>query len=153
MQTFLPYSSFRRSAAVLDWRRLGKQRVEVLQLLNALGPEGRGWKNHPAARMWVGYRPALCAYGLVVCQEWVKLGYRDTCFAKIKEHLLALGSSETSARPPWLGDEQFHRAHRSNLLRKDRDHYSRYWTDVPDDLPYQWPVLQEGGGYVLKAGT
>ena len=35
MQTFLPYESFRESAKVLDWRRLGKQRVEGMQIINA----------------------------------------------------------------------------------------------------------------------
>ena len=34
MQTFLPYADFAQSAKVLDMKRLGKQRVEVLQLLN-----------------------------------------------------------------------------------------------------------------------
>ena len=36
MQTFLPYPSFEQSARVLDNRRLGKQRVECLQILQAL---------------------------------------------------------------------------------------------------------------------
>ena len=36
MQTFLPFKSFHDSAKCLDYRRLGKQRVEVLQLLKAL---------------------------------------------------------------------------------------------------------------------
>lgn len=36
MQTFLPYKSFEQSAACLDNKRLGKQRVEVLQILKAL---------------------------------------------------------------------------------------------------------------------
>jgi Pyrimidine dimer DNA glycosylase len=36
VQTFLPYPDFARTAAVLDDRRLGKQRVEVLQILNAM---------------------------------------------------------------------------------------------------------------------
>jgi len=35
MQTFLPYPDFARCAAVLDPLRLGKQRVEVLQLMRA----------------------------------------------------------------------------------------------------------------------
>ena len=35
MQTFLPTSNFAESAKYLDYRRLGKQRVEVLQLLNS----------------------------------------------------------------------------------------------------------------------
>ena len=36
MQTFLPYPDFQISASVLDYRRLGKQRVECKQLLTAL---------------------------------------------------------------------------------------------------------------------
>lgn len=49
MQTFLPYPSFAESARVLDRQRLGKQRVEVLQLLRALTGQTKGWANHPAA--------------------------------------------------------------------------------------------------------
>ena len=36
MQTFMPYPSFSRSASVLDRQRLCKQRVESLQILDAL---------------------------------------------------------------------------------------------------------------------
>ena len=35
MQTFLPHADFDRSAEVLDLRRLGKQRVEVIQIVRA----------------------------------------------------------------------------------------------------------------------
>lgn len=52
VQTFLPYPDFAQSAQCLDRQRLGKQRVEVLQLLKALKGESKGWKNHPAAKMW-----------------------------------------------------------------------------------------------------
>ncbi len=36
LQTFLPYADFAASAAALDWRRLGKQRVENLQIMQTL---------------------------------------------------------------------------------------------------------------------
>jgi hypothetical protein len=66
-------------------------------------------------------------------------------------HGLAL---HNATMPPWLGDEAFHMAHRSNLRRKDPTHYSPerlgpVW-DVPDDLLYQWPVLDGRGGYTLR---
>lgn len=55
MQTFLPYPDFERSAAALDYRRLGKQRIEAYQILQTLqNPEQRSWRNHPAVRMWRG---------------------------------------------------------------------------------------------------
>lgn len=138
MQTFLPYPDFARSAAVLDRQRLGKQRVETMQLLKALHAGG-GWSNHPAARMWRGYEPALVAYGLEVCLEWVRRGYKDTCFNKIgayaEPHVV-----ERMVVPPWLGDPAFHASHRSNLLRKLPNHYGQFgWTER-DDLPYVWPA-------------
>ena len=36
MQTFLPYSDINESLRVLDDKRLGKQRVESLQIINAI---------------------------------------------------------------------------------------------------------------------
>ena len=42
MQTFLPYPSFDASAKVLDYRRLGKQRVEAYQILNTITGKSAG---------------------------------------------------------------------------------------------------------------
>lgn len=66
MQTFLPYADFSGSAAALDPRRLGKQRVEAIQVLRGLTVPGYGWRHHPAVRMWAGYEEALVRYGLDV---------------------------------------------------------------------------------------
>ncbi|MFP3464126.1 pyrimidine dimer DNA glycosylase/endonuclease V [Leifsonia sp. SIMBA_070] len=52
VQTFLPYPSFARSVRVLDRARMGKQRVEALQVLRAITVPGYGWRNHPVAKMW-----------------------------------------------------------------------------------------------------
>lgn len=137
MQTFLPYPDFALSAACLDRQRLGKQRVEALQLLKG------SWPHHPASRMWRGYRHALAAYGLAVCVEWLRRGYRDTCKGKI-EALSPSGAEGPLVLPPWVGDPAFHRAHQSNLVRKKPDHYAPLFPDVPDDLEYIWPLGAEG---------
>lgn len=130
MQTFLPYSSFGMSAKVLDNKRLGKQRVEVLQILNAL-KKGGGWVNHPAVKMWRGYEVALENYGCYIVQEWLQRGF---------ENSIKFSFSTYRKLPPWMGNEGFHRSHQSNLLRKDKDHYGQFFKDVPDNLPYVWPV-------------
>lgn len=52
MQTFLPYPSFSESARVLDNRRLGKQRVECLQILNTLA-NGPYQKREAIIASWV----------------------------------------------------------------------------------------------------
>lgn len=138
MQTFLPYKDFDRSARALDNRRLGKQRPETLQLLNALyNPNAKGWRNHPAAKMWRGHEGALIRYGVAVCDVWIAKGYKDTC----REKILAYASQTPHQEdPPWLGREDFHASHRANLLRKDLAYYSQHgWTEDPT-MEYVWPV-------------
>ncbi|WP_433872191.1 MSMEG_6728 family protein [Saccharopolyspora sp. CA-218241] len=149
MQTFLPYPDFVQSAAVLDDRRLGKQRVEALQVLRALTTVGYGWQNHPAVAMWAGYEEALSCYGIAMCDAWTKAGRPDRCEVSIREAFrVATGLTVIRAQealagagelPPWLGDPPFHRSHQSSLLRKQPDYYRCMFKGIPDDLPYVWP--------------
>lgn len=154
MQTFLPYPDFDESAAVLDLRRLGKQRVETIQVLRALTVPGYGWRHHPAAAMWAGYEEALVRYGLQVCDQWCRNDRADTCATTLVTDLAAtIGLDAVRAQealaadgelPPWLGDDDVHRSHRSALVRKDPAHYRRFFPDVPDDLAYVWPASDRG---------
>ena len=43
VRTFLPYADFERSCRALDPRRLGKQRVEVIQVAEPLTVPGYAW--------------------------------------------------------------------------------------------------------------
>lgn len=138
MQTFLPYSSYTKSAQVLDMRRLGKQRVETLQILNALTDPGYGWQNHPAVNMWRGYEFELIEYGIAICNEWISRGYKDTCLGKITEKIDNIPEDSVDF-PPWIGSMDFHLSHQSNLLRKDPVYYNQYFNNVSDDLEYVWP--------------
>lgn len=135
MQTFLPYESFYESARVLDNKRLGKQRVEVLQILKAIHDDDYGWQNHPIVNMWRPYSNALVLYGDIICAYWISRGFRDTCRPKITAFYTDIFS--TIKMPEWLGNESFHKSHRSNLLRKDFAYYSKHFTE-PDNLPYLW---------------
>lgn len=136
MQTFLPYADFIKSARVLDRQRLGKQRVEVLQLLRALRGETKGWVNHPAAKMWRGAEQWLAGYGVACCDEWTSRGYKDTC----RDKIVSLSYGFFQEPPAWFGDEAFHRSHQSNLVRKLPEHYGHLFPGVLADLPYVWPV-------------
>ena len=144
MQTFLPYPDFVASAAVLDDRRLGKQRVETYQILRALTWPKYGWKNHPAVRMWRGFTPALVRYGLDVCDAWEARGRADATRAALLGFTAGRVPDSGALRaggqlPRWLGEEAVHVSHRSSLLRKDPAHYRRFFPTEPDDLPYVWP--------------
>lgn len=149
MQTFLPYAEFDRSARALDPKRLGKQRVETIQVVRALTRPGYGWANHPVVLMWKGFEEALGRYGFTCCDVWGELGFADTCAATIASDLRSVGVetvrsqpelAAAGALPSWLGDEALHRSHRSALVRKDPGYYRSMFPGVPDDLPYVWPV-------------
>lgn len=149
VQTFLPDADFALSARSLDLKRLGKQRVECLQVLRGLTVEGYGWRHHPAVHMWRGYEEALGRYSFTCCEVWVESGFGDTCAATIRGELAAIGIvsvrtqpalEAAGALPPWLGDQAFHRSHRSALVRKEPAFYRPKFPDVADDLPYVWPT-------------
>ncbi len=147
MQTFLPYPDFRSSAESLDSSRLGKQRVETLQILRALELPEYGWVNHPAVRMWRGYTPALVLYGLIFAQVWRERGHADTTAAQMAEFAPEVEADGLAQRdladrgllPPWLGDDEVHRSHRSRLLTKDPDHYRSKFAGTAPGSDYHWP--------------
>jgi hypothetical protein len=137
MQTFLPYPCFRRSVESLDNKRLGKQRVEAMQLVNATikiqsGEVVKGWANHPARIMWDGKLDALKLYHNLAIVEWCRRGFRNT--------MKLFDLPDRIELPWWIFYEDFHSSHRSNLLRKDPTWYGRYGWVEPNNLPYIWPT-------------
>jgi len=143
MQTFLPYADFKKSASVLDRQRLGKQRVENLQILKALLNPDYGWQNHPAVKMWQGHLISLLDYQTSICSEWIGRGYKDTCLEKSFALLDEFGGDHRIVAPSWLGNDTLHISHQSNLLRKLPEHYGQYFPNVSDNLEYYWPIKQQ----------
>jgi len=134
MQTFLPYYDFKRSAACLDYRRLGKQRVEAYQIINILKgkQKSNAWKNHPAVLMWKNDIEILKVYYNVILNEWIQRGFNNSMkFLPCKRYKC----------------KQFHpklyQSHRSNLLRKDYNFYSKFGWKENDNLPYYWPTKEK----------
>ena len=140
MNTFLPYADFNKSAQCLDYRRLGKQRVEAWQIYLALTQENYGWKHHPIVKMWKGYEHSLLVYGATICMEWKERGYKDSLWNKFMEEIYQkeILKKESYTFPKWLGNKKFHSAMRSNLLRKDKKYYSQFGWIEKDNLPYYW---------------
>lgn len=139
MQTFLPYSNFQHSVEVLDYKRLGKQRVETYQVLNILldRTASRGWRNHPVTLMWKGYEEALKLYQNITIQEWIKRGYNNNMAYEIVD-------ATKLVFPHWLGDEDFHYSHRLKLAWKNWSWYYDKFDDVIDqpigEPEYIWPL-------------
>lgn len=136
MQTFLPYRDFGLTARCLDNKRLGKQRVECLQIFNALRGLSKGWRHHPAVLMWSGYEVCLAHYMQAIIREWCARGFVN-----------AIRLPETASAqwiwPDWWDDDRVFSSHRSNLLRKDPEYYGQFDWVEPTTMPYHWPVTKD----------
>lgn len=129
MQTFMPYPNIKKSVECLDYKRLGKQRVEAMQTYNQITKGKGGYPHHPVNKMWQDYPSALAYYHNRCIDEWINRGYNNT---------MELIHFDNLVLPDWIGDERIHKSHRSNLLRKDKEFYGQYgWTE-PTDIEYYW---------------
>ena len=129
MQTFMPYPDIKKSVRCLDYKRLGKQRVEAMQTYNQITKGKGGYPHHPVNGMWENNPSALAYYHNMCIDEWVKRGYNNT---------MKLIPFDNLVLPDWVGDERLHKSHRSNLLRKDQEFYGQYDWNEPTDLEYYW---------------
>lgn len=140
MQTFMTHDNYYDTAYVLDNKRLGKQRVEAFQILKALRGDYNNtgaWVNHPATVMWRDNAYQLACYGYAMCEVWIGRGFSDTL---LQEFDSAIHNKRTTPEPWWVNHKLLHLTHQSNLMRKNADHYG---FDVPDNIPYVWPLHDE----------
>lgn len=164
VNTFVPVADVNESLRYLDDRRLNKQISECVSILGAIfdlptikGTPRKGYKNHPAQKMWEGYESGLLDYFASAIRVWQGRGggidnyhpprmdadrnvywvHSYKVLDEVREHRHYLKDSEKV--PYWMGHEPTHASHRSNLLRKDPVHYGKFgWTEPPN-LPYIWP--------------
>lgn len=134
MMTFVTSSNPIECAKVLDYRRLGKQRVEAYQILRTLRNHSHGWKNHPAVRMWEGHENALAVYMNAMIDEWILRGYKNTMK---KEEI-----SETSPPkfPWWFYWKPLHDSHKAALNRKMSSWYNFDVDECFMTHGYIWPT-------------
>jgi len=130
VNTFVPCDDVEKCARELDWRRLGKQRVEAYQIWRALKGYTRGWRNHPAARAWEGHECALAVYCNAMIREWINRGYRN--------RMEFLPHGESPEFPWWWGWMPVHMSHRAALNRKLSSYY-KYEVGEYADWGYVWP--------------
>jgi hypothetical protein len=145
MQTFLTHNDPSTVAKMLDNRRLGKQRLEAIQIArNLLGlteTKKKGWSNHPAVKMWRNHEPYLVKiYLRAILDEWNKRGFKNE---KCEEHYKELYrhvASRSPVQPRWFSEPLFE-SHRSRLIQKDPEFYRPLFPGTPEDLEYVWPIV------------
>jgi len=147
MQTFITDFDLEKSAGNLDDKRLGKQRLEAVQIAKILlGMIDSRWKNHPAVLMWKGYEPFLIKkYLRSIIKEWVKRGYKNNIILKDYKILYRAVYHMEPIAPSWVTKELII-SHRSKLIAKDPEYYGPKWPDTPADLEYIWPVKKNQEG-------
>lgn len=154
MQVFLSEPTFAACAEVLDTKRLVKQLLEGRQIMNVLAGEqaGKGWKNHPAVKMFEGYEVTLYSYLKAIRDEMQNRGYKwEKNWAVIQDLFNRHFSNDLQATPYWMLDqEKWNRVmitHRGRLWEKDPQHYADYATEgqmfmnyvcCPDKCTYYW---------------
>lgn len=129
MQTFIwmpgddPRQAMWESLYYLDRQRLGKQRVEASQLLDAIDDPGHGWRSHPACKMWMPYRAALVDYYNLSLKAWEARGYRNDLL-KLRD------AGDDIVYPPFITQGPLRASHRACLVIKNENYYARFVTDT-----------------------
>jgi hypothetical protein len=130
VNTFITSSSVKDCAKNLGWKHLGKQRVEAYQIWRVLNGFTKGWKNHPAVKMWEGHQCALALYCNTMIDEWIARGYQNT--------MKKLPHCKTPRFPWWWNWDPLIKSHQASLNRKMPSVYS---FDVGEyaQWGYVWP--------------
>ncbi len=131
MNVFIPYPDTFETAKCLDSKRLQKQILEVTQMVSAIEGLSKAYRLHPCTLMYENYVQWL---------EW----YRDTLW--VYKNACGLYPSNEPERPPFIGDENLHRAHRARLYQKNPIHYAEFESDK-NYTDKNWYIVD---GYLLK---
>lgn len=125
MIVFLPYSSFSKSVAALDNKRLFKQMIECNTIIDILDNDKKvPYANHPGVLAWKGCTDALKAYFNEALKEWTINRQKKCSFPCYMADLQNMWEEGDDYQTPWwLGREEYHRAMRSRLISKNHDYY------------------------------
>lgn len=128
MQVFICDNLMEKSAQFLDNKRLNKQIVEAFQLIEDRLPN----YNHPAYLFWKNHKEELRMYMFYLCSEYQKRFHREHKCSNVCLNPIIHSFD-------WMKDfELVLLSHRVNLLRKDYNWYSKFFS-VPKELT-EYPI-------------
>lgn len=128
VNTFVLHPDLWVNAKLIDNERLGKQRMEAMQILDVLLGNGKkGWHYHPATNMWRGYEPFLKLYINSIIKEWVRRGF-DNGY-----ELFVI--TEDIIEPWWWRAKTIHFTHQANLYLKMPYYYGDLKTKLNINIP------------------
>lgn len=145
VNTFITSESLEECAKNLDNLRLGKQRVECIQLISFIeNKDNKGFRNHPILIMWSNNVDALKVYCNFMIREWIKRGFTNTIElydldeskivfykniyneeTKLTEIIKPEIKDDSIVFPIWFNWKPLILSHQSSLLKKNFDYYSK----------------------------
>lgn len=128
VNTFIISDSPRICASLLDYKRLGKQRVEAKQILDTI-QNPSGWKNHPVCHLWKDNIDGLKYYINCMIDEWIRRGYKNT----MEKYDISF-KEEKDILPWFYYNKQIQNSMKAALLRKNPEYYKDILT--LDDSDY-----------------
>ena len=129
MYTFLPMIKPFATACRLHDDELHFQRKHCLAILRAVF--GAEECSSLYMKAWEGYGEALAVYSFAIVHEWrITRGYTCDVWEEIGElvgddRLYTEDKRRKLVWPPWVGDLDIHRSHRSTLIAMNRPHLFR----------------------------
>ncbi len=134
MMIWLPYPDFTKSVSCLNTQHLNRQRANCQVLSKSFISPNR-WNHVPTFKAWKNYYEVFQYYHDVCVKEWVKRGFRTIAV------LYEAPKPDKRDLPWFIGEEQYHASHRSNLLRLDPTYAGIEGWREPSNLPYLWPNM------------
>ena len=118
-----------QSVSLLDTKRVGKMRVELKELIDAI-EKRTAWSNHPASQMWIGYLTPLKIYYNITVREWIQRGCNNNMelynipdeseydviplyFDGFKTYYAGSVRNPQKTFPMWFGWAPFYMSHRA----------------------------------------
>ena len=160
VNTFITSPSLEKCAKNLDNLRLGKQRVECIQLISFIeNTNNKGFKNHPVLIMWKEHVTALKVYCNFMIREFIARGFENTIpIYELDETKIVfydnIFNEETGLTeiikpqiekdsivfPIWFNWNPLILTHQASLLKKNNNYYSKIFEHNPKffKLGYLW---------------
>lgn len=127
------HTDFLINAKLLDDQRLGKQRVEAMQILHILQGKQKGFSKHPIVKSWQGYEDGLKYYINCCIYEWVQRGMQN--------NMKVYDIPDQIVVPWWVFWRPLIMSHRMMMTRKDKRYVGKFKVDDGyADYGYIWPT-------------
>lgn len=170
---FIIVPNIQLTADMMDKKRIGKQRIEVKQIIDILeeidkngSSKSKSRVSHPAIKSWIGYTNHLKVYFNIIVRKWISYGFKNNyelydiderpynivpCIFDGKTASYDISKFNQYSFPFWVSFPPFYMSHQASLCRKDPLHYRGLLRDELKPFlnnGYFWPSNVSNEAYL-----